>query len=479
MNRLIQAGLMYGNLIRVDTPALVDRYNRALEHLTRKRTGLGEFHIDISGFSPEVGDELGDPLYLNQNGVNRQFILLTTRQKSAPLLNARFSTSRSILRQFIDGNEAQLFALTARDAVAGELVNSVFDLDQAAKLMDIRRITVEADTTTGTLRDAATLAARADRFLTEEDAWFDDALIAEMIELAKKTGDVTRNPVTLKQTTFTQDNYWTSHLGGLYLFSGVESPGLLARDPARLAGAPLAVTDLGEARDVAAWLHLNGLVQPLVSARGIDAAAVLRQKMDFIVVDTAQDSGIDLSGATRRDMRAIARDNAARLPEEYHQLRQTVSWLEEGGRRPRYSPEDPAYFYLLRAAATPDRDLVNRLLSELAPKDLRQLFICHKELFYDLYQGWGETKKSYVVDFLQREYLADKAGAREALFGEEEPMAEPAPARDARPRDSRAARPITGPWSRAAAPAAEKRPERQPDPIPMVGPWGAVIRERD
>ena len=38
MHRLIRAGLMFGNLFHVASPALVDRYNRALEHLTGKRT---------------------------------------------------------------------------------------------------------------------------------------------------------------------------------------------------------------------------------------------------------------------------------------------------------------------------------------------------------------------------------------------------------------------------------------------------------
>ena len=147
MKRLIEKGLMFGNLIHVSSPALVERYNRALTHLTRKQTSLTDFHIDISGYSPEVGDELGDMQYLNQGGCNRQFILLSTAQKTAPLLNAKFSMSRSILRQFITENEAQLFALTTRDAVAGELLNSVYSVADPARLLDIRKIGIEADTT--------------------------------------------------------------------------------------------------------------------------------------------------------------------------------------------------------------------------------------------------------------------------------------------------------------------------------------------
>ncbi|MEO0917253.1 MAG: DUF6638 family protein, partial [Pseudomonadota bacterium] len=181
MKRLIQRGLMFGNLFHVASPVLVDRYNRALEHLTGKRTGLTDFHIDISGYAPEIGHELGDDLYLNPNGVNRQFILLSTEQKRCPLLNAKFSTSRHILRHFIEDNEAALFALTARDAVAGELVNSVYRLKEPAQLLDIQAITVEADSTRGTVRIAKELEAKINHFLQGDDAWFDDVLIGEMI----------------------------------------------------------------------------------------------------------------------------------------------------------------------------------------------------------------------------------------------------------------------------------------------------------
>ncbi|MDZ4134567.1 MAG: DUF6638 family protein, partial [Paracoccaceae bacterium] len=183
MKRLIEKGLMFGNLVEVSSPALIERYNRALKHLTGKQTSLTDFHIDISGYSPEVGDELGDDLYLNSNGCNRQFILLTTAQKSAPLLNARFSTSRGILRQFYEANEAQLFALTARDAVAGELANSVYEVSVPARLFDIRRVTIEADTIGGHVADAARLARLIERFRAEPDGWRDDLLIADMIGL--------------------------------------------------------------------------------------------------------------------------------------------------------------------------------------------------------------------------------------------------------------------------------------------------------
>jgi hypothetical protein len=459
--RLIAKGLMFGNLVPVESPVLVERYRRALKHLTGKETALEDFHIDISGFSPEVGDELGDPLYLNHPGFNRQFILLSTDQKRAPLLNAQFSTSRSILRRFIDGNESELFALTARDAVAGELVNTHYAADAPARLFDIRKVTVEADTTQGTVATAERLGGLIERFKTEVDAWWNDQLIAEMIELAGKTGDLTRNPVRLKAMSFEQEDFWTSHFGGMYIVRSVPHPAAITvKDKDEIGPLPIAeVLDLQDRTGLARFLSANQLAQPIVTARGGKVAAILRQKMDFIVADVAGAEGTLPEGATRRDLQALARRMAGRLPAEWDGLAQLVAWAEDGARWPRITSDHPAYFYTLRATPGPNADLVNRLLAQLAPLDVRQLFICHKELFYELYRTWPEAKKAVVADLLATEYMVDKAGTREALFGPEEPMEEPA----------------AGPWGTRKAEPARPTPE---DLIDRVSPWGALGRRR-
>ena len=447
MKRLIEKGLMFGNLIHIESPALVDRYNRALKHLTGKQTGLNDFHIDISGYSPEIGDELGDRLYLNHNGVNRQFILLTTEQKHSPLLHAKFSTNRDILRDFIIQNDAQLFALTATDAVAGELVNSVFSVSDPVRLFDLRKIRIEADTTSGSLRHANELAGLVERFKSDDDAWFDDVLIAEMITVAQKSGDVVRNPVKLDLTEFEQRNFWTAHFGGLYVFQDIEHPAVIAsQGKDGLKDLPInRVFDLSQRNQIAKFLKINDLVEPIVRARGVDGAAIVQQKMDFVVIDTAASLGLDLSGLGRTDLRRLARQNRDALPPEFGGLNALENWARGGGDWPRITSDHPAYFYTLRATDTRDRDLVNMLLAELSPLDIRQLFICHKDLFYQLYATWPDAKKTYVVDFLDREYQVDKAGARAALFGHEPDM--------------------TG-----AIPA------RVDDLIERVGPWGAIRR---
>lgn len=426
MMRLLKYGLMFGNLVEVTSPALVGRYNRALKHLVGKETALTEFHIDISGYSPEIGEEFGDDLYLNPNGCNRQFILLTTDQKSAPLLNAQFSTSRSILRNFIYENEEGLFALTAREAVAGEMMNSVFKVSTPNDLFQINQVEIEADTVQSHVAEAKTLQAYIDKFMNEDDAWWDDVLIAQMIELAKHTGNIQRNPVKLKAKSYAQGNYFTSHFGGIYVFRDVETPTVIARKYSdALANLPVEnILTFDDRYGITQFLNRCGLAEPIIPASNNVAAAIIKQKIDFIIIATAASLGDDLGDLTRQQIRQIGRKYAEQMPDEFHGLMQVWRWAKLDGAPPNLNSEHPAFFYALRSAQHADRNLVNMLLAELTPLDFRQLFICHKEAFYDAYRNWSEAKRDYVSRFLAEEYAVDKAGARETLFGPEPAMEE-------------------------------------------------------
>ena len=424
MMRLVKYGLMFGNLIEVSSEALVNRYNRALNHLIGKETKLTEFHIDICGYSPEIADEFNDDLYLNPKGCNQQFILLKTEQQAAPLLSSKFSTSRSILKDFIQDNEEELFALTAREAVTGELINSVFEVTQPADLLRINQITIEADTVTEHVAFAETLQTNINTFMNEDDAWWDDVLIAEMIELGKKTGDITRNPILLSPKTYEQGNYFTAHFGGMYVFRDLETPAVIARQDidGLSAMGDFRKFTFNKRRDIAEFLYRQNLIELIVTEQNEDEVAIIQQKLDFIVISTAANLGDDLGSLTRQQIRRVARKYANHLPKEYEGLMDIIRWASHKGRYPSLDPEHPAYFYAFRAKPHHDRDLINMLLAELTPLDFRQLFICHKDAFYDAYRNWDDPKRDFVSKFLAEEYMIDKVGARETLFGPEPTM---------------------------------------------------------
>ena len=63
-------------------------------------TKLAEFDIDITGFSPQVAAELGDPDYLDPLKVNRRFIILTPEQDSLPVVHTSFSNTAGLMHEF-------------------------------------------------------------------------------------------------------------------------------------------------------------------------------------------------------------------------------------------------------------------------------------------------------------------------------------------------------------------------------------------
>ncbi|MBW3243382.1 hypothetical protein KUV57_11980 [Epibacterium sp. DP7N7-1] len=419
MIRLIERGLMFGNLYRVESPVLVARYNRALKQLTGLQTELTDFHVDISGYSPEVGDELGDDRYLNHKGCNRQFILISIEQKGCPLLNAHFSTSREILKRFIEANEAALTSLTARDAVAGEMENSVYSIDSPERLLHHKRVLIQGDTTQNHVTSAEELEGKIRRFECEEESWRDDVLIAEIVELARKTGDILRHPVALTETEFPCPDYWTSHLGGAYVFASGDTPVIIACDATRLTGPTSAeIIPIEDRNRVAAFLTSKGLVEDLFKVRRDKAIRILRQKMDFILIGIAAEHGHFSGGVSRREINALPRILGEDLPGTFRELQDILSWAENNGSWPEIDSSHPSFFYLLRAASGPSRDLVNMLLSELCPRDVQKMYIFHKDMFYAAYSGWNDAKKSFVADFLAKSYAMNKSGVREDLFGD-------------------------------------------------------------
>jgi hypothetical protein len=75
-------------------------------------------------------------------------------------------------------------------------------------------------------------------------------------------------------------------------------------------------------------------------------------------------------------------------------------------------------FLLVRAAPDhPDQWLVNRLISQLVPRDFVSRFVFDKQGFYSAYENYSEKFREYVVATLTGTYLKDKAAFRRKLYG--------------------------------------------------------------
>jgi len=432
MHRLAENDLIYGNLFEVSTSILRERYNSALELLHGRPTALETFRIDQSGFSPEIAEELGDPLYLNPQGCNRMFILLTVEQAHLPLLDATFSCSRDIFKRFIADNRQALFGLTARDAVFGELEDSVYKITTLADITAIKRIRVKVRTPRKLVTKAHRLARRIAAFHDSDTIWNNDTRLREMIDLAEAVGDVRTHPLIPEITRYEHNDFFTTHLDGLYVFNGTRRPTLIhcggdddtvtAHTDTTTGFRHIPITDR---KALAGFLIGDGLVERIADRDDRGSTEILSEKLELIALDQAGNGvpGGAESGVEQYDPVALRRFIQQRvddLPAAFHGLQTVLRCIEQDQSMARIEPGDPAFFYMYRSSDHKDRDLVNHLLARLTPLDCRQLFICNKELFYELYEGWSDAKRTLVADYLTRHYQGRQGDIWARLYGHDD-----------------------------------------------------------
>jgi len=423
LDPLTAKGLRYGQLIEVRNRAMRERYNRALERLTGQTSALSAFHIDLSGFSPQVAEELGNPLYLNPHGVNKKFILLTTGQARLPALDTQFTSSATILKRFIADNRKPLFALSTRDVVFGELQNSTYKIDSLADLLSINRIRVEVRTSKDIVAKAGELEALIARFQKDDSAWHDEATLTTMVDLAKVTGDIRRHPVVPNATDYAQPNYFASHFGGVYVFLDTKPATLISLDPefeTRLkpGGPAIEHIPLADRAGVARFLADRKLIA-FVGEGMADPAALLREKAGFVAYDTLARNGAisDAEAMNDETFKRLIYTHYDSMPQEFRSLNDAVKALENDPQARLGQLPPDAFFYIVRSSNHADRELVNHLICHFTPFDFRQGYICNRALFERHYAGWPPAKQALVADYLAKHYAGAEAAVEERLYG--------------------------------------------------------------
>lgn len=425
MNLLRDNELIYGRLLTIEAPHLVERYNKALAAFGLTPTKLASFEIDRSGFSPQVAEELGDPNYLDPNQINRRFIILTPAQAELPVVHTAFSNTSQLLYEFFSRNSRAIDALTIKDVIYGEIEDSVAKVEDIEDLLSISQVEFRVLSAEDVLGKAAELGRLVDRLKQEPDAWRDDAMLNEMVGLAKVCGDIRENALVPDQVIFRHNAFWTSHFGGLYVFvdddittviSDPAAPGFRRSRPWQVSYLPI-----DDADRVFKFLASTGRIE-LPRASWIEASDYLEHRAEMAILtlirqaepqrDIANADKVWLQTWIHGHAEAINRDgtfpflNAAKR--EIRQLGQMR--MEEVEPRHR--------FQAVRAKPDhPDAWLTNRLISDFVPADFVSRYIFNKQGFYADYEKLPGPWQSFVVERLKTTYLNDKGALRRRLYG--------------------------------------------------------------
>lgn len=425
MNRLLENELIYGRLLNVSEPHLVERYNKALAGFGLRPTTLSSFDIDMTGFSPQVADELGDKDYLDPNRVNRRFVIMTPDQENLPVVHTSFSNTAGLMHEFFEANARAINAITIKDALYGEIEDSVSSVESLEDLLSINEVRFRVLSAEDVLSKATELRQLVDRLKTDDNAWRDDEMLTRMVGLARLTGDIRQNTLVPDKLVFRHDAFWANHFGGVYIFMDGRNatvicdpaaPGFRRSRPWQVSYIP--ITDHAKIYE---FLAQTGRIE-LPRASWVESSGLFRHRADMLLsrlvneaepdVDLTKLDRIWLQTWIHRNSAIIAKDGA------YPFLQEALRSVTSTGSI-RIEDVKPEWRFLLIRARPDHADqwLTNRLISQMVPADFVSRFVFDKQGFYGLYERYGEKFREYVVSTLTGTYLKDKKDFRQRFFG--------------------------------------------------------------
>lgn len=426
MMELLRANeMIYGRLLPVEEPHLIERYNKALKAFGLKPTKLKKFDIDRTGFSPQIGEELGDPLYLDPNEVNRRFIILTPAQADLPVVHTAFSNTSQLVYEFFAKNSRAIDALTIKDVIYGEIEDSVNKVRDIEDLLSINQVEFRVLSAEDVLGKASELATLVDRLKQEPDAWRDNKMLERMVELAKVTGDIRENALVPDQVIFRHNAFWTSHFGGLYVFIDKDMTTVIS-DPAapgfrRSRPWQVSYLSIRDADRVFRFLASTGRIE-LPRASWIESSNYLEHRAEMAIGALIRESepDVDPGKFDRVWLQTWIHGHAELINQDgtFPFLNAAKREIAQLGQL-RIDEVSPQHRFLVVRAKPdhPDAWLTNRLISDFVPNDFVSRYVFNKQGFYKDYEQFGEAWRRHVVNTLKTTYLKDKEAFRERLYG--------------------------------------------------------------
>ncbi len=425
MKRLLDSELIYGRLLPVSEPHLVERYNKALSAFGLPPTELTSFEIDRTGFSPQVAEEIGDYDYLDPNGVNRRFIILTPSQIELPVVHTHFSNTSELMFEFMSANARAINALTIKDVLYGEIEDSVAIVDDIEDLLSINQVQFRVLSAEDVVGKAGELRVLVDRLKKEPDAWRDNDMLQHMVDLAKVTGDIRENALVPDEVVFRHNAFWTSHFKGLYVFIDEKMTTVVAHPDApgfrRSRPWQVSYLSLDDPEPVFRFLAESGRLE-LPRASWLEQSGYLEHRAEMVVRQLMHrlEPERDLNSVDDVWVQTWMHRYADLINEEgtYPFLMATKRAAAQSGRIDIKEVRPDRRFLVVRAKPDhPDAWLTNRLISDFVPSDFVSRYVFNKQSFYDEYKNYTETWRDHVVATLKSSYLRDKAGFRLRLYG--------------------------------------------------------------
>ena len=405
MQKLKKANLYRSELIPV-SGKLVERYNQCLLKLGFDKTKLKSFSIDGLGWSPEIAEEKKNLHYLDHGEANPHGIIISPLQKGKPVYVPTHTFDRDMMQFIFKTYGPQISDITRDCAICLDFDQ---DIDAFYNPLDI----LKYDTVTISFK----LINDLDKIQEEQlqlvntfisgNNFIDEDIHSQLLESAKKHGDLRNRQLSLEPIVFKTDSFFTKAFGGIYLLRDFIKPIIVFEDKEAHSEA---IKDTNH--DVLIY-HIS---QPELMEK-LRSHLIIESSLDEVVKtsryerikkvmfynelketkhpikDILEDKVLFRRYLNTIDAKALKRVNGVEI---------YLERLERSNAFKIHDLVDEKFYFALHephsALEVKHIDLIWRLLVNIAPKDVLFLYWYDKEQFYNTYKNWDESFQDWVIE---------------------------------------------------------------------------------
>lgn len=405
MDKLKQANLYRSDLISVGGK-LVERYNKCLETLGFPRTKLTSFSIDGMGWSPEVAEEHGDMHYLNHGDANPHGIIISPLQKGKPVYLPFHSFDKEMMQHIFRTHGRKINDITRDSAICIDFDQDIDVFYEPLDILKYKDVSI-----TFRLIDNLEEKQKEQQLLIDKfnygNNFIDEDIHQELLESAKTYGDLRNRDLTLHSIHYSTKSFFTRAFNGVYLLRDFIKPIVVFED---LKYYKEAIKDT--IHDVLIY-HIS---QPELIEK-LKSHLIIECDLDRIVNTPIYDrvkkfmlySVLENPEHPIRDIlnnKVLLKSYLNKIEVSKRKKVMGVElYLERLARSNAYKLEDmvdESFYFALHqphSSLMPDqRDLIHKLLINIAPKDVLFLYWYDKEQFYKNYETWDDSFREWVIE---------------------------------------------------------------------------------
>lgn len=230
MKKLKQANLYRSELIPV-SGKLVERYNKCLVKLGFTKTKLKTFHIDGIGWSPEIAEEKEDSHYLNNGEANPHGIIITPLQKGKPVYLPFHTFDRDLMKFVFKIHGDKIKDITRDCAICLDFDQGIDAFYEPLDVLKYSKVTVNFHLINNLDKIQEQQLELIDTF-NRDNNFIDETLHKQLLDSAKKYGDLRHRDLDLHEIQYTTDSFFTRSFGGIYVLRDFITPIVVFEDEA-------------------------------------------------------------------------------------------------------------------------------------------------------------------------------------------------------------------------------------------------------